>query len=79
LFVVTASPFVQMNHMALTPKSREVWHEISGIPLNDVPNLDASEHVGLLTVIAGISQLRFFLTLRVQKSKGLCVCYDRPI
>jgi hypothetical protein len=60
-----------MNHMALTPKSREVWHEISGIPLNDVPNLDASEHVGLLTVIAGISQVALFLDVADSEVKRL--------
>ena len=40
--------------MALIRKSREIWREISGVLLSDTPNLDASEHVGLLTVIAGI-------------------------
>jgi hypothetical protein len=44
--------------MALIKKSREVWQGIRGILLND---LDASEHVGLLTVIAGIRPVALFL------------------
>jgi hypothetical protein len=59
--VLTASPFVQINDMALTPKSPEVWQEISEVLLSDTPNLDASEHVGLLTVIGGIRPVALFL------------------
>jgi hypothetical protein len=47
--------------MALINQSREIWQEIGGTPLDDVPNLDASEHVGLLTVIAGIRRVSLFL------------------
>jgi hypothetical protein len=47
--------------MALTKKSRAVWKEISRTFLADAPNLDASEHVGLLTVIAGVRPAALFL------------------
>jgi len=47
--------------MVLIKKSREIWHEIRGMHLSDAPNLDASEHVGLLTVIAGIRPVGLFL------------------
>jgi len=47
--------------MALIEKSLEIWQEISGIFLSDAPNLDASEHVGLLTVIAGIRPVALFV------------------
>jgi hypothetical protein len=47
--------------MALIKKSREVWREIRGILLDDAPNLDASEHVGLLTVIGGVRPVGLFL------------------
>ena len=57
--------------MALTEKSVEVWEEISGIPLTDAPNLDASEHVGLLTVIAGVRQVAFFLDVPDSEIKKL--------
>jgi hypothetical protein len=47
--------------MALVKKSREVWKEISGILLSDTPNLDASEHVGILTVIGGVRPVALLL------------------
>jgi hypothetical protein len=57
--------------MALTKKSREVWQEVSEIVLGDAPNLDASEHVGLLTVIAGIRQVALFLDVADLEVKKL--------
>jgi hypothetical protein len=57
--------------MALTPKARQVWQEVSGILLSDAPNLDPSEHVGLLTVIAGISQVALFLDVADSEVKRL--------
>jgi hypothetical protein len=50
-----------MSGLALIKKSREIWQEVRGILLDDVPNLDASEHVGLLTVIAGVRPVGLFL------------------
>jgi hypothetical protein len=47
--------------MALKKKSREIWHELRGILLSDAPNLDASEHVGLLTVLAGVRPVALLL------------------
>jgi hypothetical protein len=47
--------------MALIKKSREIWQEVRGILLDDTPNLDTSEHVGLLTVIAGVRPVGLFL------------------
>jgi hypothetical protein len=47
--------------MALIRKSHEIWQEIRGILLSDASNLDASEHVGLLTVIAGVRPVALFL------------------
>jgi hypothetical protein len=47
--------------MVLGKKSKEIWQEISGILLNNAPNLDASEHVGLLAVIAGVRTVALFL------------------
>jgi hypothetical protein len=47
--------------MALIKKSREIWQEIRGILLDDTPNLDASEHVGLLTLITGVRPVALFL------------------
>jgi hypothetical protein len=38
-----------------------MWQQVSGILLIDSPELDASEHVGLLTVIAGIRHVGLFL------------------
>ena len=46
--------------MALVKKAREIWQEVSEILLSDAPNLDASEHVGLLTVIAGVRPVALF-------------------
>jgi hypothetical protein len=57
--------------MELTKKTRDVWREISGIFLSDAPNLDASEHVGLLTVITGIRQVGLFLDVADLEVKTL--------
>jgi hypothetical protein len=57
--------------MALIKTSRQIWHEIRGILLNDAPNLDASEHVGLLTVIAGVRPFALFLDLADSEVKKL--------
>jgi len=57
--------------MALTEEFREVWKEISGIPLSDTPNLDATEHVGLLTVIAGVRPVALFLDVADAEVKTL--------
>jgi hypothetical protein len=45
----------------LDRKARSIWQQVSGILLIDSPELDASEHVGLLTVIAGIRHVGLFL------------------
>src|SRR5215469_14030723 len=57
--------------MALTPKARDVWHGAREILLSDTPNLDASEHVGLLTVVAGIRRVALFLDVADLKVKKL--------
>jgi hypothetical protein len=57
--------------MPLTPKSRNVWQGVSEILLSDVPNLDASEHVGLLTVIAGIRPVALLLDVADLEVKKL--------
>jgi len=57
--------------MALVGKAREIWQEISGILLSDAPNLDASEHVGLLTVIAGMRHVALFLDVADSEVKKL--------
>ena len=57
--------------MALIKKSREIWQEIRGIVLDDAPNLDASEHVGLLTVIAGVRPVGLFLGVADSKVEKL--------
>jgi len=54
--------------MALTKKSREIWQGIRGILLND---LDASEHVSPLTVIAGIRPVALFLNVADSEVKKL--------
>jgi hypothetical protein len=57
--------------MALKKKSREIWKEIRGILLSDAPNLDASEHVGLLMVIAGVRPVGLFLDVADSEIKKL--------
>ena len=57
--------------MALVGKAREIWQEISGILLSEAPNLDASEHVGLLTVIAGMRHVALFLDVADSEVKKL--------
>jgi hypothetical protein len=57
--------------MALTKKSREVWQESGGILHSFAPGLDASEHVGLLTVIAGIRPVALSLDVADLKVKKL--------
>jgi hypothetical protein len=57
--------------MALTKKAGEIWREISEILVSDAPNLDASEHVGLLTVIVGIRQVAVFLDVADLEAKKL--------
>jgi hypothetical protein len=57
--------------MAWTPKTRDVWHGAREILLSDAPNLDASEHVGLLTVVAGIRRVALFLDVADLKVKKL--------
>ena len=47
--------------MGLDRKVRSIWQQVSGILLIDSPELDAYEHVGLLTVIAGIRHVGLFL------------------
>src|SRR6516165_9062665 len=50
--------------MDLDRKARsiwQIWQQVSGILLIDSPEWDASEHVGLLTVIAGIRHVGLFL------------------
>ena len=47
--------------MGLDRKARSVWQQVSGILLIDSPELDAYEHVGLLTVIGGIRHVGLFL------------------
>jgi hypothetical protein len=50
-----------MRRHALIKKSREIWREVGEIFLEDAPNLDASEHIGLLTVVAAIRPVGLFL------------------
>lgn len=57
--------------MALIKTSREIWHEIRGIPLDNAPNLDASEHVGLLTVIKGVRPVALFVDFADSEVKKL--------
>jgi hypothetical protein len=57
--------------MPLVKKSREVWKEIGGILLSDTLNLDASEHVGILTVIAGVRPISLLLQVADSESKTL--------
>jgi hypothetical protein len=48
--------------MDLDRKARsiwQIWQQVSGILLIDSPEWDASEHVGLLTVIGGIHHVGF--------------------
>jgi hypothetical protein len=47
--------------MPLVKKSKWVWQEIGGILLSEAPNLDASEHIGILTVIAGVRPVALLL------------------
>ena len=68
---MAASAFVQMNDMALTPQARDVWQGAREILLSDAPNLDASERVGLLTVVAGIRRVALFLDVADLKVKKL--------
>jgi hypothetical protein len=49
--------------MALNPEAQKVWQAASGILLNDDPRLDTNEHVGLLTVIAGVRDVALFLDI----------------
>ena len=57
--------------MALTKKSWEIWQEVSGILLSNTPNFDATEHVGLLTVIAGVRPVALFLDVADSEVKKL--------
>jgi len=49
--------------MALNKQSQRVWQKASGILLNEVLELDANEHVGLLTVIGGMRSVALFLSI----------------
>ena len=57
--------------MALVKTAGDIWREIRGILLSDAPNLDASEHAGLLTVIVGIRQVALFLDVADLEVKNL--------
>ena len=57
--------------MALTPKARDVWQEAREILLSDAPNLDASDRVGLLSVVAGIRRVALFLDVADPKVNKL--------
>jgi hypothetical protein len=57
--------------MALVKKSRETCREIGGILLSDTPNLDASEHVGIVTVIAGVRLVALSLDVADSEIKRL--------
>lgn len=57
--------------MVLVKRSRDVWEEVAGILLSDTPNLDASEHVGILTVIAGVRPVALLLDVADSDIKRL--------
>ena len=57
--------------MTLNRKAKKEWRAVSGVLLNDDPRLDANEHVGLLTVIAGARQVAVFLDIAEEDREKL--------
>jgi hypothetical protein len=47
--------------MALDRNTREVWEQVSTVLLAEHPKQDASEHLGLLTVMVGLRSVALFL------------------
>jgi len=52
-------------------RTRQAWQQVSGILLNDNIEHDANEHVGLLTVIAGVRSVALFLDIADTNAKRL--------
>jgi hypothetical protein len=57
--------------MALNKKLRHAWQQVSGILLNDSPEQDANEHVGLLTVMARVRSVALFLGISETNARKL--------
>ena len=63
--------------MALTETQRKLYEQTRRTVLDDVPELDAHEHVGLLTVVAGLRPVALFLGIAESDGRALAALLHR--